>query len=89
MESKKFTVKINAESSKTFSSLAKHDKIQISKRLIQLEENPYQDAKKLKDRELWRIRVGDYRIIYKIDKGILYVFVIRIGLRKDIYKHLK
>lgn len=88
MESKKFTVKLNSESSKTFSNLTKHDKNQISKRLIQLEENPYQDAKKLKDRELWRIRVGDYRIIYKIDKGILYVFVIRVGLRKEIYKKL-
>lgn len=76
MESKKFTVKLNSESSKTLSSLAKHDKIQISKRLIQLEENPYQDTKKLKDRELWRIRVGDYRIIYKIDKGILYVLLV-------------
>ena len=88
MESKKFTVKLNSESSKTLSSLAKHDKSQISKRLIQLEDNPYQDAKKLKNRELWRIRTGDYRIIYKIDKGVLLVMVIRIGLRKDIYKKL-
>ena len=79
---------MTSESSKSFSALARNDKNQISKKLIQLEENPYQDTKKLKDRELWRIRVGDYRIIYTIDKGILLVLVIRIGLRKDIYRHL-
>lgn len=88
MELSKYSVKLNAETRKTFSTLAKHDKSQISKRLIQLEDNPYQDAKKLKNRELWRIRAGDYRIIYKIDKGVLLVMVIRIGLRKDIYKKL-
>lgn len=88
MEPKKFIVKLNSVSSKTFSTLSKQDKNQISKRLIQLEDNPYQDTKKLKDRELWRVRVGDYRIIYKIDNGVLYVFVIRIGLRKDIYRKL-
>lgn len=88
MESKKFTVKLNAQSSKTFSTLAKHDKSQICKRLIQLEDNPYKDAKKLTGRDYWRIRAGDYRIIYTIDKGVLLVLVIRIGFRKDIYKHL-
>ncbi len=88
MEPKKFTVKLTSESSKSFSALAKNDKNKISKKLIQLEENPYQDAKKLKGMEFWRIRVGDYRIIYTIDKGVLLVLVIRVGLRKDIYKHL-
>lgn len=88
MESKKFTVMLNSESRKAFGLLAKHDKNQISKRLIQLGNNPYQDAKKLKGMEFWRVRVGDFRIIYKIDKCILYVFVIRIGLRKDIYKRI-
>ena len=88
MESKKFTVMFNSDSRKAFALLAKHDKNQISKKLIQLEENPYQDAKKLKGMEFWRIRVGDYRIIYTIDKGVLLVLVIRIGLRKDIYRQL-
>jgi mRNA interferase RelE/StbE len=88
VESKKFTVKLNVESSKAFSELGKHDKSQISKKLLQLEDNPYKDAKKLKGREYWRVKVGDFRIIYTIDKGILLVLVIKIGPRKDIYKHL-
>jgi mRNA interferase RelE/StbE len=44
--------------------------------------------KKLKDssEDLYRIRVGDYRIIYAIDDGIRIINILRIGHRKDIYK---
>jgi len=42
-------------------------------------------CKKLKDREGYRIRVADYRIIYDILDSILVVDVIDLGHRKDIY----
>jgi mRNA interferase RelE/StbE len=41
---------------------------------------------KLKGEEAYRIRVGNYRIIYEIDDGIVTVTVVSIGHRKDIYK---
>ena len=34
---------------------------------------------------LWRARVGDYRIIYEIQKDRVIVRIIKIGHRKDIY----
>ena len=34
----------------------------------------------------WRIRVGDYRIVYEIHADRLLVLVIRIGHRKDVYR---
>jgi mRNA interferase RelE/StbE len=42
--------------------------------------------KKLKGEEAYRIRVGDYRIIYEIDDGKIIVTVVSVGNRKDIYK---
>ena len=36
----------------------------------------------------YRIRVGDYRIIYQIEDRILIVFIIRIAHRKDVYRGL-
>lgn len=42
--------------------------------------------KKLTGRSGYRIRVGDYRIIYTIEDNILTIFIIDIGHRKDIYK---
>ena len=41
--------------------------------------------RKLTGRPGFRIRIGDYRVIYNIEDKILTVFVIDIGHRKDIY----
>jgi mRNA interferase RelE/StbE len=38
--------------------------------------------------KLYRIRSGDYRIIYQIQDKILLVIIVRVGGRKDIYRHL-
>jgi mRNA interferase RelE/StbE len=35
---------------------------------------------------LWRIRVGNFRILYEIHDRRLIVLVIRIGHRKDVYR---
>jgi mRNA interferase RelE/StbE len=36
--------------------------------------------------EFWKYRVGDYRMICKIDEDRLVVLVLRVGLRKEIYR---
>lgn len=41
---------------------------------------------KLKGREGYRIRIGDYRVIYTITDAILTVDVVNLGHRKDIYE---
>lgn len=43
-------------------------------------------VKKLSGREAWRIRVGDYRIIYEISDANLTVLVVDVGHRRDIYR---
>lgn len=35
---------------------------------------------------LWRVRVGDYRIIYQIEDERLLIVVIRIGHRREVYR---
>ncbi len=39
-------------------------------------------------REAYRIRVGDYRVIYEIDDDRLIVLVVRVAHRKDVYRGL-
>jgi mRNA interferase RelE/StbE len=58
--------------------------------LKSFEENPRPSGcKKLKGyKNLWRVRVGDYRIIYAIEDIILLVDVREVGHRKDIYDQL-
>ena len=53
-----------------------------------LKEEPRPSGcKKLKGVEgIWRIRVGDYRVVYAVDDAVLVVDVRRIGHRGDIYR---
>jgi mRNA interferase RelE/StbE len=43
-------------------------------------------CKKLKGREAWRIRVGDYRVIYEIEDNKMIIRIISVGHRKDVYE---
>jgi mRNA interferase RelE/StbE len=36
--------------------------------------------------EFWKYRVGDYRIICRIEDGVLLVLVVRIGNRREVYR---
>jgi mRNA interferase RelE/StbE len=53
---------------------------------LSAEQRPH-GCKKLKgtNENLWRIRVGDYRVIYFVDDAVRIVNVRSIGNRKDIY----
>jgi mRNA interferase RelE/StbE len=59
----------------------------ILARLTGLESNPRPpDVKKLKGRNAWRIRVGDYRVIYEIHDRELQILVITVGHRREVYR---
>ncbi|OUZ12178.1 plasmid stabilization protein [Aeromicrobium sp. PE09-221] len=34
----------------------------------------------------WRVRTGDFRVVYEIDDGVLRVLVVAVGHRRDIYQ---
>lgn len=58
--------------------------------LLALADNPRPPGcKKLQGREeTYRIRVGDYRVIYRVEDDRLIVLVIEIGHRRDVYRGL-
>ena len=60
----------------------------LVKRLKSLRENPRPDGvKKLTAKgDLYRIREGDYRIIYAIQDKELIILVVKIGDRKEVYR---
>jgi mRNA interferase RelE/StbE len=58
----------------------------ISAAISALANNPRPPgSKKLVGIDAWRIRVGDWRVIYQIKNEKLIVLVIRVGHRRDIY----
>ena len=51
-------------------------------------ENPRSIGKALRGNlnDIWRYRVGDYRIIAKIEDEIVVIIIVEIGHRKDMYE---
>jgi mRNA interferase RelE/StbE len=59
----------------------------VAAKLIDLQANPFPGgSKKLQGHTGFRLRVGDYRILYEADVARRVVTVYAIGHRKDIYK---
>lgn len=56
----------------------------IRDRLLSLGEEP-EMGKRLRHSEFWRLRIGDHRAIYEIDRGGKRVVVLFIGHRRDVY----
>ena len=63
---------------------------QIINNIRELSESPRpQGCKRLQGfKELYRIRSGNYRIVYTIREKTLFVLVVNVGHRKDIYRCL-
>ena len=62
-------------------------KQRIASALQKLAEQPIgRGARKLSQGPGWRIRVGDYRILYTIDKSSRLITVYAIGHRRDVYR---
>lgn len=58
----------------------------ILETIDQLAENPRPpDCKKLTGLDLFRIRVGVYRIIYEVSDDKVIVVVVKVGHRRDVY----
>ena len=77
--------------SKELKELSGEVREKILESLETLRVNPFSDLikfKKIKAKEnLYRIRVGDYRVVYSIERNDLIIIVIKIGHRKDVYRH--
>lgn len=79
-------LKIEKDVLKTLEKISEPDYTKIKKAINDLAIDPRpHGSKKLKGRPGYRVRQGDYRIIYTIDDGRLIVFVIELGHRKDVY----
>ena len=83
----KYTVLIERYAQKQIMKLDKKIILVIKSAIAPLADNPRPHGyKKLKGEDAYRIRVGDYRVIYEIDDGKIIVTVVSVGHRKDIYK---
>lgn len=90
-EPKRYAVALKPSVEATLSELPRKDQKLIGKRIDALATNPRpRGVEKLQGSdELYRVRSGDYRIIYQIEDAVLKVLVIKIGQRGDVYRGLQ
>ena len=82
-----YKLSIRRKAQKQLAKLPVNDYEKVKHAIIELAGNPRpKGAKKLKGRDGWRVRQGDYRIIYEIEDDVLIVIVLDVGHRKDIYR---
>jgi len=82
-----YIVEIVPKAEKEFLKLPPVEQKKIRNKILSLEENPRPfGAKKLRETEYFRIRSGDYRVVYSIDDNRRIVKILSIAHRKDIYR---
>ncbi len=84
-----YKIELLKSAKKELSKLPRDVQERIRDKIDTLKTNPYpSDVKKLKNGDgRLRIRIGNYRVIYKVEKNILVVLVIKIGHRRQIYRN--
>tara|TARA_Y100000310_G_C20686319_1_gene819256 strand:- start:3057 stop:3308 length:252 start_codon:yes stop_codon:yes gene_type:complete len=60
----------------------------ILKKLYSIREDPIRSIIRLANSPLWKLRIGDYRVIMMLDTKNEIIHVIKIGHRKNIYDKL-
>ncbi len=90
-----YNIELTPAAEKTLLKLAKKDRalmVRLDRALLSLSNNPTPPNSKHIAGDfanLYRLRVGDYRIIYQVDGDKLVILVVHVGHRKDVYRHLK
>lgn len=84
-----YFVEIIQKAEKEYLKLPQAVKRRIQEVILSLEEDPRPfGAKKLRETEYYRVRSGDFRIVYSIDDKSRLVKILSIGHRKEVYRSL-
>ena len=84
-----YEVQVHKQASKKLKSLNAKERLRVTDKIVELSYDPDSkllDIKKLEGEEYWRLRVGDWRVIYDRDDIVKIIRIERIKSRGDIYK---
>jgi mRNA interferase RelE/StbE len=82
-----YTVVINRSAERELKSLAPDIAKRIGERLRTLAEDPHPaQSRLLKSSPNFRLRVGDYRVIYSVNEAAEEVIIIAVGHRREVYR---
>jgi mRNA interferase RelE/StbE len=84
----RYRIELSRGAEKVLAALPGEARDRIASKIDALTENPRpQGAKKLSgEDDLYRVRAGDYRVVYEIRDRVLIVLVLNIGHRREVYR---
>ncbi|MBI2340187.1 MAG: type II toxin-antitoxin system RelE/ParE family toxin [Deltaproteobacteria bacterium] len=87
-----YRVEFTKSAKKEFDRLPAKVQDKVLEAVTLLSTNPYSEllkVKKLKGADqLYRLRIGDYRVVYEVRNDVLLIVIIKIGDRKEVYRNL-
>ena len=85
-----YIIELKKSAAKALRKLPKAAQKRIVAELTEFETSlpPAEETKMKGNNPFHRVRVGDFRIIFEIQNDILVILVLKIGHRKDIYRHI-
>ncbi len=83
----KYKIRIKKSASEELGKIQKKDLLKIIERIKKLALNPRpQGYQKLSSLERYRLRQGNYRIIYSVSGKDFEIHIVKIGHRREVYK---
>jgi mRNA interferase RelE/StbE len=84
-----YKIELRRRAQRALDRLPKTDFQAVGETVKELAQTPRpRGIEKVKSTGLWRVRQGDYRIVFAIDDNQQLVTVVRIGHRREIYRSL-
>ena len=85
----KYKILIKAAAAKEIAGIpTRKDRRKVVEKIRKLGDDPRpRGCEKLSGQDRYRVRQGNYRIIYSIDDDLLVVHVVKVGDRKDVYRN--
>jgi mRNA interferase RelE/StbE len=84
-----YTVQFKPLALRQLEKLPREAQRRLSTKIEALRDDPFSvGCKKMAGiSDAWRIRAGDYRVVYQVYRGVLLVLVLTVGHRKDVYRY--
>jgi len=82
-----YSVRVKSSAIKELESLPPKDLARVAMRIEGLATDPRPPGcEKLSGQERYRLRQGDYRILYEVDDPRLVVTIVKVGHRREVYR---
>jgi mRNA interferase RelE/StbE len=83
-----YEVKIKPRALKELKKLPKETTERILKKVVFIKDTPQSFMKKLESKNIWSLRVGDYRVLIDIYEDGRLIEIVKVGHRKEVYENM-